>query len=90
MLYLFSFKGKEMNVSVRSCPFANSLFGLVEGMLKKMISQIEGSFASCYGLVDIEVNEDTGKISSWVELANVYKQCVEMWAISMDFLNGGP
>ena len=79
-----------MNVSIRPRPFANVLLGLVVGMLEKAISQIESSFASCYGLVDIKVNEDTGKISSWVELADVYKQCVEMWAISMDFLNGGP
>ena len=79
-----------MNVSIRPRPFANDLLGLVVGMLEKVISQIESSFASCYGLVDIKVNEDTGKISSWVELANVHKQCVEMWAISMDFLNGGP
>ena len=79
-----------MNVSIRPRPFANDLLGLVVGMLEKVISQIESSFASCYGLVDIKVNEDTGKISSWVELANVYKQCVEMWTISMDFLNGGP
>ena len=89
-MYLFSFEGKEMNVSIRPRPFANDLLGLVVGMLEKAISQIESSFASCYGLVHIKVNEDTGKISSWVELANVYKQCVEMWAISMDFLNGGP
>ena len=79
-----------MNVSICPRPFANDLLGLVVGMLEKAISQIESSFASCYGLVDIKVNEDTGKVSSWVELANVHKQCVEMWAISMDFLNGGP
>ena len=90
MLYLLSFKGKEMNVSVRSCPFAKSLFGLVEGMLKKMVSQIEGSLASCYGLVNVEVNEDTSKISSWVKSANVDEQSVKMWPTSMNFLNGGP
>ena len=90
MLYLFSFKGKEMNVSIRPRPFADDLFRLVEGMLEKIISQIEGSLASCYGLVNVEVNEDTGKISSWVKLANVHEQSVKMWPTSMDFLNGGP
>ena len=73
MLYLFSFKGKEMNVSVCSCPFANNLFGLVEGMLEKIISQIKCSFASCYGLVNIKVDEDTCKIGPGVKLTNVNK-----------------
>ena len=90
MLYLSSFKGKEMDVSVCPRPFANDLFWLVVGMLEKIISQIEGSLASCYGLVNVEVNEDAGKISSWVKLANVDEQSVKMWPTSMNFLNGGP
>ena len=90
VFYLFSFEGKEMNVSIRPRPFANDLLGLVVGMLEKAISQIESSFASCYGLIHIKVNEDTSKICSWVELANVDKQSIKMWAISVDFLNGRP
>ena len=90
MLYLFSSKGKEMDVSIRPHPFANDLFWLVVFMLEKIISQIECGFASCYGLVNIKVDEDPGKISSGVKLANVNKQCVQLWAISMDLLNAGP
>ena len=90
MLYLSSFKGKEMDVSIRPRPFANDLFWLVVGMLEKIISQIDCSFASGYGLVNIKVDEDPGKISPGVKLANVHEQCVQLWAISMDFCNAGP
>ena len=78
-----------MDVSVCPCPFANELFWLVVGMLEKMISQIDCSFASCYGLVNIKIDEDTSKISSGVKLTNVDKQCVKVGAISMDFCNAG-
>ena len=88
-MYLLSFKGKEMDVSIRPCPFANDLFWPVVGMLEKMISQIDCSFASCYGLVNIKIDEDTSKISSGVKLTNVDKQCVKVGAISMDFCNAG-
>ena len=73
MLYLSSFKGKEMDVSICPRPFANDLFWLVVGMLEKIISQIKCSFASCYGLVNIKVDEDTCKISPGVKLTNVNK-----------------
>ena len=73
MLYLSSFKGKEVDVSICPRPFANDLFWLVVRMLEKIISQIKSSFASCYGLVHIEVDEDACEISTGVELTNVNK-----------------
>ena len=90
MLYLFSSKGKEMDVSIRPRPFANELFWLVVFMLEKIISQIKCGFASCYGLVNIKVDEDAGKVSPGVELANVNKQSIQLWTIGMDLLNAGP
>ena len=73
MLYLLSSKGKEMDVSIRPRPFANDLFWLVVVMLEKIISQIKCGSASCYGLVNIKVDEDPGKVSPGVKLANVNK-----------------
>ena len=90
MLYLLSSKGKEMDVSIRPRPFANDLFRLVVFMLEEIISQVKCGFTSCFGLVNIEVNEDPGKVSPGVQLAYVNKQCIQLRTIGMDFLNAGP
>ena len=56
MLDLATFKGKEVDVPIRSCPSSNFLFGFVVGMLEKTVSQVESTNASCYGLINIKIN----------------------------------
>ena len=71
MLDLAAFKGKEVDVPIRSCPSSNFLFGFVVGMLEKTVSQVESTNASCYGLINIKINQYPGKVSPWIKCGSL-------------------
>ena len=54
------------------------------------ISEIEGRVASINGLVYIQGNENSSKVSPRVQLPNVYTQGGHMWTFGMDFQDCGP
>ena len=71
MLDLAALKGEEVDVPICSCPLSNLLFCFVVGMLEKTVSQVESTNASCYGLINIKINQYPGEVSPRVQLSNI-------------------
>ena len=51
MLNLMAFEGEEMDIPVRSCVFSHDLSCLI--VLKEMVGEVEGRYASGNGFINI-------------------------------------